>query len=109
MNGIDQNMVIQEMENLVLQIHSIMTWTPETKGILFIHLQSWHLLPLKPNNTIPSFYTRFNYIFRRPDIIGASYTSSWKDHPYFVDSRDKVEMSDNLKDSPRKCNGDTSR
>ena len=86
-----------------------MTGTPETKGISFIHLQSCHFLHLKPNNTLASFCTTFNYTFRRPDIIGASYTSLWQDHPYFVDSGDKDDRSDTLSDVDRKCKGDTSR
>ena len=63
----------------------------------------------KPNYSLVSFYMTFNYTFRRPDIIGASYTSLWQDHPYFVDSGDKDDRSDTLSDVDRKCKGDTSR
>ena len=49
------------------------------------------------------------YTFRSPDIVGASYTSSWQDHPYFVESGNKVDVSDTFNDIDRKCNGDLSR
>ena len=55
------------------------------------------------------FSLRFNYTFRSPDVIGASYTSSWQDHPYFVESGNKVEVPDTFNAIDRKCNGDLSR
>ena len=47
-----QYMVTQEMKNLMLQIHRLMTWNPETKGIISIDLSNVHIFSCKSINRL---------------------------------------------------------